>query len=107
MIRYRGTCIGGVADGHWIERDDAEIRIEKRKKACPHTLGENGPVDDSVLETTNYKFLLLLGTSNDEIGVWAPHDVSIEQVIKRLVRHYNPNAGIIGQPAPNRLPLKN
>ncbi len=96
--RYRGTCIGGVADGHWLERDDAEIRIDKLSKRVDAKPGE--------LDHTVYKFLLLLGNSNAEIGCWAPVTLSIEQVIARLVRCYNPRTGLLGELVPNTLPIK-
>lgn len=100
MAKYRGTCIGGVADGHWLERDDVEIKIDARKKKPG---GEEGEV---VLETSVYKFVLLLGTSNAEIGVWALHDWPLERIVERLVRCYNPRTGLIGTPAANPLKLK-
>lgn len=95
--RYRGTCIGGVADGHYIERDDPQIVIKAARK--------NGE-GEQILDETPYKFLLLLGGSNVEIGVWSIPDWPLEKVIERLVRCYNPRTGLIGTPQPNALPIR-
>lgn len=103
-MRYRGTCIRGVADGHYVERDDPEIRIQARKKS---RLALNGEAPEEItLDESVYKFLLLLGNSNAEIGVWALHDWPLEKVVERLVRCYNPRTGLIGTPKPNALPIK-
>jgi len=96
--RYKGTCIGGIADGHWVERDDSNIRIDAQKRGA-----DGNPVN---IEHTDYQFLLLLGTSNVEIGVWAPQGTKLEDVVNRLVRYYNPRTGMIGEPKPNTIPMR-
>lgn len=106
--RYKGTCIGGVADGHWIERDDPNIRIETRKKKPMPVdyLSNDADRGEVILAATEYKFLLLLGNGNTEIGVWAPQDITIEQVVMRLVNCYNPRTGLIGEPVANAMPIR-
>lgn len=103
--RYRGTCIGGVADGHYIERDDPEIKISARRKA-PNQVEMEFKDKEEILHEDVYRFLILLATPNDEIGVWALHGMTIEQVVHRLVKCYNPRTGLIGTPAANVLPIR-
>lgn len=92
MARYKSICIGGVADGHVIEKDEPKMHVELRKK---NAQGE------MVLESTDYRFLILLANNDTEIGVWAPQDVPIHHIVARLVRFYNPRTGLIGTPPPD------
>lgn len=105
--RYRGTCIGGVADGHYIERDDPEITVKKARRAR-EVIQLDGSTrhEEETIEESRYKFLLLLGNSNAEIGVWALEGWPLERIVERLVRCYNPRTGLIGTPAPNNIPIK-
>jgi hypothetical protein len=84
---YKGLCIGGAADGQWLERDEDRIEVKKFKKNP-----EGGP--DILLENTTYDFLLLLRNLSTEIGCWAPRGTPVEQVIWRLVKGYNPREKI-------------
>jgi len=84
-MRYRGICVGGVADGLHQERDDPRMTVSKMRR------DPSGANTDHVIGRSDYKFLLLLGTTNMEIGCWALEGMAIEQVIARLVRGYNPH----------------
>lgn len=103
--RYYGICVGGIADGHFIGRDDAEIKIDARRPVKdPETGAETG---EETVASSHYKFLILLQNSEGEIGVWALQGLSVMQVLVRVLNHYNPRTGLIGTPKPNVLPLKN
>lgn len=102
MNKYRGICVGGVADGIWQERDDPNMTVKQMQRAPNARNPEGGPAPDKELGHTDYKFLLLLGTNNAEIGVWTPQGVTIEQVVTRLVQFYNPKGSkLIGSPPLN------
>lgn len=103
MNRYRGKCIGGVADGRVIGSDDVEIKIQKMMRQNEPALA--GAKPDLELDFTIYKFLLLLGNSNTEIGVWVPNHIQVEQVIERLINCYDPRVVLIGRGLPT-LPIK-
>lgn len=110
--RYKGMCIEGVADGHVIERDDPSITIEMQRKARTNIhLDGSETSEPMVVDKTDYRFVLLLGTTNEEIGVWVPERglspaQATELAIKRLVKFYNPRTGLIGEPLPNTLPIR-
>lgn len=105
--KWRGVCIGGVADGHLIERDEVEIKIDARRKARTE-INLDGTTKDieETIETSHYKFLILLDNQEGRIGVWALQGMTIMQVIERMARCYNPRTGLIGVPKPNALPIK-
>lgn len=105
MVKYKGRCIGGVADGHYIERDDVEIKIQAMKKA-PFGELDAGLLKDIELDYTIYKFLWLLRNNNIDIGVWVPSHQPIEAVIERLINCYDPYAKLIGRQKQKPLPIK-
>lgn len=97
-FRYKAICIGGVADGAVVERDEPSITIDKKAR------DKNN--EEFVVGKTDYRFLILLATPHTEIGVWAPQNTPLEQIVHRLVAMYNPNTGLIGAPKSNVLPLR-
>lgn len=102
--KYYGICVGGIADGHFIARDDIDIKIEARRATKdPETGAETG---EQVITADRYKFLILLSNNEGEIGVWALHGMTVMQVLVRVLNHYNPRTGLIGTPKPNALPIK-
>lgn len=95
MAKFKGTVVGGVADGHVLEKDEPHMRVDMKKVLSVGV--------EPIVQSTDYRFLLLLGTSNAEIGVWAPQGIPVEKIVERLCKFYNPRTGLIGTPAPNPL----
>lgn len=82
---YKGKCIGGIADGREFQHHKPEMVVKQRKKNPDGQDYETGV-------QTEYKYLLLLGSVNFELGVWVPVGVSVEQVVRRMIKVYNPAA---------------
>lgn len=106
MARYEGPAIGGIADGNFIKWEKPKITVSAKRKRMPDLFNPDQFDDEETLVGEEYRFLLLFGNSNAEIGVWAHPDTPTEIVVRQLVSCYNPNTGMLGAPQPNKLPMK-
>lgn len=81
--KFKGVCVGGIADGREYQHDKPEMSVEQRKKI--------DGVEVKTGQRTDYKFLLLLGNLRGDIGVWVPAGVEVDEVITRILKYYKPN----------------